>query len=71
MTDYDLPDVAITSIAMTDVNDMDFDAEYEPMELERTAMEGDDYDEETYDKLLAAEILLPKGDGYTTGTVIG
>ncbi len=47
------------------------DGEYDPYEPEAERPELDDYDEETLDKLLAAEVILPKGDYQFVGKVIG
>jgi hypothetical protein len=47
------------------------DGEYDPYEPEAEHPELDDYDEETLDKLLAAEVILPKGDYQFVGKVIG
>ena len=42
----------------------------EPMEPKTEMPEADDYDTETYDKYLLAEVMLPKGDTLVTGHVI-
>jgi hypothetical protein len=56
---------------MTDMNDWDTEAVYEPANPNIVTIEADDYEEEAYDKHLAAEILLSKGDSQAVGTVIG
>ncbi len=55
--------------ALEDVADDD-NGNYQPIEPEASRPEIDDYDEETIDKLLSAEVLLPKGDLQFVGKVI-
>lgn len=47
--------------ALADVDD-DIDGHYLPIEPDAEKPDLDDYDEETLDSLLSAEVLLPKGD---------
>ena len=68
MLDPDVPEAGLD--AAISVSDVDEGAEYEPMDPEAVPMEADDYDEETLDKLLSAEVLVPKGDGFMMGTVV-
>ena len=42
----------------------------EPLEPKAEIPEADECDEETYDKYLLAEVMLPKGEGIATGPVI-
>jgi len=55
--------------ALSDVADDD-DGNYLPIEPAAERPELDEYDEETVDKLLSAEVLLPKGDFQFIGKVI-
>jgi hypothetical protein len=68
--DEDEPDL-IPQIAMSDVDDDDSDVEYEAMDPDFVPNDADDYDEEAFDKLLAAEVMVPKGDALVAATVIG
>jgi hypothetical protein len=47
------------------------DGRYDPFDPEAERPDIDEYDEETYDKLLSAEVALPKGDFQFIGKVIG
>jgi hypothetical protein len=58
-------------MALQDAMGADDDGHYEAMEPESDRPEADDYDEETYDKLLSAEVSLPKGDSQFIGRVVG
>ena len=55
--------------ALADVSDDD-DGHYDPIEPEAEHPDLDDFDEETLDNLLSAEVLLPKGDYQFIGKVI-
>lgn len=41
----------------------------DPFEPEAAMPEADDYDEETYDKYISAQVMLPKGDTYQSAQV--
>jgi hypothetical protein len=49
----------------------EYDDVYEPMEPEACKPEIDDFTPETYDALISAEVLLPKGDILLPAKVIG
>jgi hypothetical protein len=53
--------------ALEDVDD----GEFEPYEKEADRPEMDDFDEETLDQLLSAEVVLPKGDYQFIGKIVG
>jgi hypothetical protein len=57
-------------MALQDASDDD-DGHYDMVEPEADRQDVDEYDEETYDKLLSAEVALPKGDFQFIGKVIG
>ena len=64
--DEDIPEATQGMMHPSDEDD----GEYEP--FDPSAMpEADAFDVETFDAYLQAEVLLPKGDKYLTGTVIG
>ncbi len=44
---------------------------YKPIEPEYDKPDIDDYDEETYDRFMSAEVLLPKGDYQYVARVLG
>jgi len=44
---------------------------YEQVEPEAAMPEADDLDHDAYDKYIAAEVILPKGDTFLLGKVIG
>jgi hypothetical protein len=48
----------------------DVDDEFETIEPQAEKPEADDYDEETFDKLLSAEVLLPRGDMQAIAKVV-
>jgi len=54
-----------------ELTNADEDGRYEPMEPAAEKPEADDYDEETYNRLVSAEVLLPKGDYEYIARVIG
>ncbi len=57
-------------IELQDV-DYDNDQPYIPLEPDAERMEADDYTPEECDNLIAAEVLLPKGDILVPATVVG
>jgi hypothetical protein len=63
------PDSEELRAALADVADDD-DGNFQPIEPDVERPEIDDYDEETIDKLLSAEVLLPKGDFQFVGIVL-
>jgi hypothetical protein len=54
-----------------ELTNADEDGRYEPMEPAAEKPEADDYDEETYNRLALAEVLLPKGDYEYISRVVG
>ena len=57
-------------IPLDDIFDDDADQPMEPAEGEvAPGIEADDYDEDSYDTLINAELLLPKGDKFVRGQV--
>jgi hypothetical protein len=54
-----------------ELTNADEDGRYEPMEPAAEKPEADDYDEETYNRLVSAEVLLPKGDYEYIARVVG
>ncbi len=57
-------------MALQDASDDD-DRHFDAIKPEADRREMDQYDEETYDKLLSAEVALPKGDFQFIRKVIG
>jgi hypothetical protein len=55
---------------LANVSDDD-DGHFAPIEPDAERPDLDEYDEETLDNLLAAEVLLPKGDYQFVGKVVG
>jgi hypothetical protein len=49
----------------------EYDDVYEPIEPEACKPEIDDFTPETYDALISAEVLLPKGDILLPAKVVG
>jgi len=54
-----------------ELRDADDEGIYEPLEPEADRPKIDDYDEETYDRLISAEVVLPKGEYQHIARVIG
>jgi hypothetical protein len=71
LTDSDLSFEIGSEELMKALNDVDDNGVYEPYEPEADRPEMDLYDEETLDHMLAAEVVLPKGDYQFVGKVIG
>ncbi|MGH3054233.1 MAG: reverse transcriptase domain-containing protein, partial [Gaiellaceae bacterium] len=53
------------------IDEDDVTEDMEQVEQEGDMPENDDFDAETYDQYISANVLLPKGDGMLSGTVVG